>query len=94
MSNASSATVNPGSKATFIASVIPLGFSGSVSLHADVSQLPHGGVSFSPSSITTSGSSTVSVTTTSSTPAGTYPVTLIATSGGITRTITLSVVVN
>lgn len=89
-----SATVNPGSKATFNVSVIPLGFSGSVSLHADVSQLPNGGASFSPASISTSGSSTVSVSTTGSTKAGTYPVTLIAESGGITRTITVSVVVN
>ena len=91
--NAASATVNPGSKATFSVSVIPLGFSGSVSLHADVSQVPSGGASFSPASITTSGSSIVSISTTSSTKAGTYPVTLTAESGGITRTITVSLVV-
>jgi hypothetical protein len=91
--NSATAIVNPGSKATFIVSVIPLGFSGSVSLGADVSQLPDGGASFSPASITTSGSSTVSVSTTTGTKAGTYPVTLVAKSGAITRTITVSVVV-
>jgi hypothetical protein len=91
--NAASATINPGGKATFSVSAIPLGFSRSVSLHADVSQLPNGHASFSPASITTSGSSTVSVSTTGSTKAGTYPVTLIATSGGITRTITVSVII-
>jgi len=92
--NAASATVNPGSTAKFNVSVIPLAFSGSVSLSADVSQLPNGGATFSPASITTSGSSTVSVRTTSGTKAGTYPVTLLAHSGAITRTITVSVIVN
>jgi hypothetical protein len=93
MINAASATVSPGGKATFSVALIPLGFSGSISLHADVSQLPSGTASFSPTSINTSGSSTVTVSTISSTKAGSYPVTLIAESGGITRTITVSVVV-
>jgi len=91
--NNPSATINPGGTATFSVSVIPLAFTGSVSLRADVSQLPKGRASFSPTSITTSGSATVSVSTSSTTKAGTYPVTLIANNGSMTRTITISVVV-
>jgi hypothetical protein len=92
--NSGSNTVSPGSKTTYVLNVTPLNFSGTVSLKADASQLPHGSASLSSGSISTSGNSTLTVTTSSSTPAGTYPVTVIANSGSVTRTVAVFVVVN
>src|SRR5262249_38026522 len=48
---------------------------------------------FNPTSITTSGSSTLSISTLSSTPAGSYPLTITATSGSTTHTATVTLVV-
>lgn len=92
--NSGSNTVSPGSKTIYVLNVTPLNFSGTVSLKADASQVPHGSASLSSGSISTSGTSTLTVTTSSSTPAGTYPVTVIANSGNITRTVAVFVVVN
>jgi hypothetical protein len=92
--NSGSNTVSPGSKTSYVLTVTPLDFSGTVSLKADASQVPHASASLSSSSINTSGNSTVTLTTSSSTAAGTYPLTVIANSGNITRTVTVFVVVN
>jgi uncharacterized membrane protein len=69
------------------------GFGGTVSFSA--SGLPSGAsASFSPTSVNVSGSSTLTVTTSASTPAGTYTVTITGTSGSLTHSTTVALVVN
>jgi hypothetical protein len=69
------------------------GFTGTVGL--SVSGLPQGAAaSFNPNSITTSGSSTLTVSTSSTTPVGSYPLTITATSGSLVHTATTTLVVN
>jgi len=89
----SSRTVPPGTGTSYSVSVTPSnGFSGNVTFN--VSGLPSGATpTFSPSSVTGSGSSTLSVSTSNSTTPGSYPLTLTATSGSLTHTaqITLDV---
>src|SRR4051812_10270262 len=69
------------------------GFSNAVSFN--VSGLPQGATAnFSPAAVTGSGSSTLTVNTTSSTPLGTYPLTLTATSGGLVHTASVTLTVN
>ncbi|HEU4935484.1 MAG TPA: galactose oxidase-like domain-containing protein [Vicinamibacterales bacterium] len=68
------------------------GFTGSVSL--SVSGLPNGAnATFSPQTINTSGSSALTVSTNSSTPIGTYTLTIRGTSGTFTRTTNVSLIV-
>jgi serine protease AprX len=88
----SSRSVTQGSGTTYTATVTPSGgFSSSVGL--SVSGLPSGASpSFSPGSLT-SGSSTLTITTSASTPAGTYPLTITGTGGGITHNATVSLTV-
>ena len=93
MVDTGSQTVTRGNAASYIVSVVPLGFSGIVSLSVDATGVPATGASFSPVSINTSGSSTLTLTTSTATPPGAYPVTMIAHYGSITRTITVSLVV-
>ena len=89
-----SQTVTQGSPASYSATVSALlGFSGTVNL--SVSGLPQdAGVSFSPPTVTDSGSSTLTVTTASTTPAGTYTLTISGVSGAITHSTTVTLVVN
>lgn len=96
-----SVTATPGSAAIGLASSTTYtvnvaasgGFTGPVTLSA--SGLPSGATaSFSPASITTSGSSTMTVTTTSGTPVGTSTVTITGTSGSITNSGTVTLVVS
>jgi uncharacterized membrane protein len=89
----SSRTVTVGASTTYTFSTTAInGFTGSVSLSA--SGLPTGATSaFSPTSITGSGSSTLTVTTASSTPAGTYTLTLTGVSGSLTHSTTVTLVV-
>jgi hypothetical protein len=69
------------------------GFAGTVSLL--VGGLPAGATaSFSPASLTGAGSSNLIVSTPTSTPAGTYPLTITGTSGSLTHGATVSLVVN
>ena len=69
------------------------GFAGSVAL--SVSGLPAGATgSFSPASIATSGSSTLSVSTSTSTAPGNYPLTITGTSGALTHTANVTLVVS
>ena len=68
------------------------GFAGAVGL--SVSGLPQGATAtFNPTSITTSGSSTLSISTLSSTSTGSYPLTITATSGSLTHTATVTLVI-
>ncbi|HEY3271390.1 MAG TPA: S8 family serine peptidase [Geothrix sp.] len=88
-----SQTVVRGSGASYTATVTASGgFVGLVGL--SVSGLPAGATgTFSPASVTGSGSSILSVTTSSTTLAGTYPLTIKGTSGSLVRTVTVSLVV-
>ncbi|MDQ2943845.1 MAG: hypothetical protein M3R21_09295 [Candidatus Dormibacteraeota bacterium] len=88
-----SQTVAQGSSTTYTATVTPSGgFTGTVSLSA--SGLPAGAVaSFNPASVTTSGSSTMTVTTASTTPTGTSVLTVTGTSGTLTHSATTNLVV-
>jgi hypothetical protein len=81
----SSRTVSRGTGTSYTVSVTPSnGFTGSVSF--SVTGLPSGATaSFAPSSVSDSGSSTLTVNTLSSTPTGTYTLTLSATSGTLTH---------
>jgi hypothetical protein len=76
-----------GGTATYTVTVAPLnGFAGSVSLTA--TGLPVGASpSFSPASITTSGSSTLTITTMASTPTGSFTLTLTGTNGSLTHSV-------
>ena len=87
-------TVVVGSVTTYTTTITALnGFTGVVTLSA--SGLPAGTTaSFSPTTITGSGSSTLTVTTTGSTPVGTSTLTITGTSGTLTHAATVSLVVN
>jgi hypothetical protein len=89
-SPASRAVIQGGSTSFAISITSTGGFTGLVTLSA--SGLPSGtSASFSPNP--TSNTSTMSVRTSSSTPAGTYVTTITGVSGGITHTLTVTVVV-
>jgi uncharacterized membrane protein len=72
------------------------GFNGLVNLSVSVSPVVTDGpgASISPSSVTGSGLSALTVTTVNTTPAGTYTFTITGTSGGLVHTTTVSLVVN
>jgi hypothetical protein len=88
-----SSTVVRGASTTYTATVTAgIGFTGKVIF--SVTGLPAGATkSFSPTSVTASGSSTLTVTTKATTPAGTYPLTIRGASGPWTRTVNVTLVV-
>jgi hypothetical protein len=90
----SSQSVMPGGSTSYTATVAGgAGFSGTVAFA--VTGLPSGAsASFAPATVTGSGSTTLSVTTGSGTPAGSYQLTITGTSGTLTRTSTVTLVVN
>jgi FG-GAP-like repeat/Abnormal spindle-like microcephaly-assoc'd, ASPM-SPD-2-Hydin len=90
----SPAVVPPGQSAGSTVTVAQVGgFSGSVSLSCG-SGLPTGiSCSFSPPSLNGTGTSTLSITTTSSTPGGTYPVSVMGISGTLSHTVALTLTV-
>jgi hypothetical protein len=89
----SSQSVVAGNSTTYTVSVSPQnGFTGSVSLGA--SGLPSGaGASFNPAAISGSGTSIATITTSSTTPAGNYTLTITGTSGSLSHpaNVTLTV---
>jgi len=89
-----SQTVVAGNSTSYTATVTPSGgYAGTVSF--SVSGLPAGASgTFTPASVTTSGSSTLAVTTTTAVAAGTYPLTITGTDGTLTHTASVSLVVN
>jgi uncharacterized membrane protein len=89
-----SQTVSPNGSTTFTSTVNAVGgFTGAVTFAA--SGLPAGATaSFSPTSVSGSGSSTLTVATTASTPVGTYPITITATSGSLQHTAQVTLIVN
>jgi len=89
-------TAAAGSSVTWTPNVVSIGgWTGAVSLMSDgVQNISGATASFSSNTITNSGSSTFTVTTASSTPKGSYPITIIANNGGTTRTMTVTLTVN
>jgi hypothetical protein len=87
-------TVSAGQAATYTATVTPLsGFNGSVDF--TVTGVPAGATAaFTPSSVAGGASTTLQISTSAATPAGSYPLVVRGTSGAVTRTanITLAVV--
>jgi hypothetical protein len=83
-------TVAPGSPVNLTMFLIPLGgFNGLTSFAAyGIDQIPGATGSWSQTSLTGSGTSLYTITTSTSTPVGNYPVTLTAVSGNMTRTLT------
>jgi len=90
----SSQSVMQGASASYTATVAGgAGFTGTVAF--DVTGLPAGTTaSFAPTAVTGSGSTTLSVATSTGTPAGSYPLTIRGRSGTLTRTSTVTLVVN
>jgi Abnormal spindle-like microcephaly-assoc'd, ASPM-SPD-2-Hydin len=88
-------TASPSGQAAFSIATLALGgLTGTVSLTLDgLSTIPGATANFSPASLTTNGNSTLTVTTSSSTPAGTYPVNIIANTGNLTHTMTVALLV-
>ena len=89
----SSQTVAPGAGTSYTVTVTPSGgFNGTVNF--GVSGLPAGaGASFNPASVNTSGSSTMSITTSTTTPIGSYLLTITGTSGSLSHTTSVTLVV-
>jgi hypothetical protein len=89
----SSQSVVQGSSATYSVTVSPLnGFTGSVGL--GVSGLPSGAsASFNPVSISGSGTSTLTVTTAGTTPAGTYTLAVNGASGSLSHSANITLMV-
>jgi hypothetical protein len=89
----SSQTVTHGSNTTYTVTDTALnGFTGSASL--SVSGLPaHATASFNPTAIAGSGSSMLTVVTNRKTPAGTSTLTITGTSGSLTHSTTVTLVV-
>jgi endoglucanase len=85
----SSVTVTAGNNASYTATVTALnGFNGTVTFSA--SGLPSGATAnFSPASVNGSGTSALAVTTSGSTPAGTYTLTITGTSGSVSHSTTV-----
>lgn len=90
----SSQTVTAGTGAAFSLSGLAVnGFSGSVGL--SLSGLPAGASgTFSPASFIGAGASTLTVATSTSTPVGSYPLTVTGSSGCRTHTLPLTLIVN
>ena len=90
----SSRTITPGGSASYTGTITAgTGFTGTVDF--SVSGLPSGAsASFSPASVTPSGTTTLGVTTTTATPAGTYPLTISGTSGAVVHSVNVTLVVS
>jgi hypothetical protein len=84
-------TVSRGASASYTIQVFPVGaFSGTVNLNVDGVTQIGATSSFGSPSITGLGSTTLTVNTSGATSTGTFPITVIASSGGVVRTVTLT----
>jgi hypothetical protein len=93
--DAPSQTISPAGKAVFNVNLIPFGgLTAPATLHVDgIKQVFGLSGSLSSATVALSGSASLTVNAAAGAPAGTYPVTIIASSGGLTRTVTASLVV-
>ena len=89
-----SRTILPGASTSYTATVSPVaGFTGTIAF--SVTGLPSGAsATFTPTSVTTSGTTTMNVTTTTATLPGSYPLTIRGTSGPRVRTFNVTLLVN
>jgi plastocyanin len=89
-----SQTIAPGGSANYSVTVAAQnGFTGIVSFA--LTGLPAGATaSFTPTSVTGSGATTLAISTNTLISAGTYPMTITGTSGPVTRTVNVTLVVN
>jgi hypothetical protein len=88
-------TVKPGGKATYNLTLTPLNFTGTTTLTLDgITEVKGLSATLSTNSIKTSGASVLTVTAGTSTPQGTYSITVIANSGNLTHTVTTQLTVN
>ncbi len=87
--------VNPAGVATWNLAAMPLGgMTGTINLTMDgVSAIPGATANLNPATISTSGTSVLTLLTSPTTPAGTYPITIVGSHGNLTRTITVSVTI-
>ena len=91
-SSVASLTAPAASSETLIVSATQSGLSSPVAF--SVAGLPTGvTAAFSPATLSSSGSSTLKITTASSVKAGTYPLTITATGGGLTSKVTVLLVI-
>ena len=90
----SSRTIAPGGSSSHSVTVAPQnGFTGTVNF--GITGLPAGvTASFSPAAVTGSASTTLGISTNTSISAGTYPLVITGTSGPVTRTVNVTLVVN
>ncbi len=87
-------TVTPGASASYTIQIFPVGaFTGTVNLSVDGVTQIGATSSLGAQSILTSGSTTLTVNTSGSTSVGTFPITVIASSGSVVRTLTLTLTV-
>jgi len=88
-----SRSILAGASTTYTATVTAgAGFTGTVTFN--LAGLPAGATaSFNPTSINPSGSTTLSVATAGSTPAGSYPLTITGTSGPVTHSVNVTLVI-
>ena len=84
-----------GSPAVYTMLLIPIGaFSSKTTFSSyGVGFVPGARASWSTASVTGAGTVTFTVTTSSSTPAGTYPITMAAHAGSVEKTVTVSLTV-
>ena len=89
-----SQAIAPGGAASYSVTVSPQnGFTGTVSFA--ISGLPGAATAtFGPATVTGSGATTLGISTTTAIPAGTYPLVITGTSGPVTRTVNVTLVVN
>jgi hypothetical protein len=86
--------ITPGGSTTYTSTVTANnGFTGNVTF--SVTGLPTGAsAAFNPASVTSSGSTTMTVSTTAATATGTYPLTITAASGTLSHTSAVSLTIN
>ncbi len=91
----SSRTLDAGTAATYTVGIGSLnGFTGDVSLSLTGLPAAVGNRGFAPASVNTAGNAQLTVSTLTSAPAGTYPLTITGSSGGVTHSATVTLTVN
>jgi hypothetical protein len=93
--NASPLTISSQFAGVFTATVVPLNFTGTVQLSYDgIQDIPGATGSWSAASLGPNGSANFTVTPSPTTPNGTYPIVLIASSGSLTHTLTVMLTID